>query len=138
MRGNHCARHRRAIVNVGCNSVGVARMTVGSFLEVSLFVADVDRSATFYEAIGIELFNDDEPGYVRNFEGVIADTTVQLFQSSERRPITHVQLGFRVSDLAAAVRRLDDLGVEWQSAISDYVITKDPDGNIVSLVQEER
>jgi len=104
---------------------------------LSLFVTDIDRSATFYEAIGIEFVSDDDPGYARSFDGRIDDTILELVEASERRTITHVALTFSVSDIAAAVTRLHDLGHEWHCMIPDYVIVTDPDGNVVSIVGEQ-
>jgi catechol 2,3-dioxygenase-like lactoylglutathione lyase family enzyme len=111
-------------------------MTERSLSRLSLFVSDIDRSATFYEAIGIEFVSDDDPGYARSFDGRIDDTTLELVEATGRRSITHVALTFRVSDIAAAVTRLDDLGYEWHCMIPDYVIVTDPDGNVVSILQE--
>jgi len=112
-------------------------MTERSLSRLSLFVSDIDRSATFYEAIGIEFVSDDDPGYARSFDGRIDDTTLELVEARGRRSITHVALTFRVSDIAAAVTRLDDLGYEWHCMIPDYVIVTDPDGNVVSILQEK-
>jgi predicted enzyme related to lactoylglutathione lyase len=106
-------------------------------LEVTIFAGDVNRSAEFYQAVGVELFEDEDLSHLRNFEGVIGNTTMQVFQSNERHPVSHVVLGFRVSDVAAAASRLQHLGFDWHCPLPNYVITQDPDGNTVSLVQAE-
>jgi predicted lactoylglutathione lyase len=53
-------------------------MTERSLTRLSLFVSDIDRSAKFYEAIGIEFEGDDEPDYARSLDGRIDNTTLEL------------------------------------------------------------
>ena len=84
------------------------------------------------------MFENPEPGCTRHFDGGVGHTAVQLFPASQKYPATHVQLGFRVTDIAAAVRRLDALGCEWDCTHPDFVSTRDPGGNRVNLRQECR
>lgn len=87
-------------------------MPTHSLLELTLFVSDVDESAAFYGAIGITLFNYDQPGRPHFVDGHIGGTgaALQLFPAGDR-PITKVQLGFRVTDVAAVAGELTRLGV---------------------------
>ena len=71
-----------------------------SLLELTLFVADVDRSFAFYTALGVDLFLVEEPGHPRHYDGALGNTAVQIYPADDR-PATTVQLGFRVPDIAA-------------------------------------
>ncbi|OBH59557.1 hypothetical protein A5685_03220 [Mycobacterium colombiense] len=103
-------------------------------LELSLFVRDVDESATFYRAIGVALFNDDHPGRPHVVDGHIGKTgaVLQLFPAGSR-PITRVQLGFRVADVATIAAELTRLGIEYEIPGARRLRTRDPNGNRVHL-----
>jgi hypothetical protein len=109
-------------------------MTARSFLEVTLFVADVDQSADFYRAIGVTLFPVDELEYPHHFDGGIGTTVLQLWPANDR-PVTRVQLGFRVRSIAEVSRRLADLGIEHNLTGPMVLQTVDPDGSRIHLVQ---
>lgn len=109
-------------------------MPTHSLLELTLFVGDVDESAAFYRAIGITLFNDDQPGRPRLVDGHVGETgtVLQLFPSVNR-PITRVQLGFRVTDVATVAADLTRLGIDYEIPGVRRLRTMDPDGNRVHL-----
>jgi hypothetical protein len=92
----------------------------------------MDSAARFYEAIGLALFRVDEPGHPRHYDGELG---LQLWPASQRRPVSSVQLGFVVGEVAAVVQRLDDLGAPWTCRLPNAVTTRDPDGNKVNLIQ---
>lgn len=109
-------------------------MPTHSLLELTLFVSDVDESAAFYRAIGITLFNDDQPGRPHVVDGHIGETgaVLQLFPAGDR-PIAKVQLGFRVTDIAAVAAELNRLGVGYEIPGVRRLRTTDPNGNRVHL-----
>ena len=109
-------------------------MPTHSLLELTLFVRNVDESAAFYRAIGIQLFDDDQPGRPHLVDGQvgITGTGLQLFPAGDR-PITRVQLGFRVTDVAAIAAELTLLGVGYEIPGVRRLRTTDPNGNRVHL-----
>jgi catechol 2,3-dioxygenase-like lactoylglutathione lyase family enzyme len=109
-------------------------MPTHSLLELTLFVSDVDESAAFYRAIGITLFNDDQPGRPHLVDGHVGGTgaVLQLFPAGNR-PITRVQLGFRVTDVATVTAKLTGLGIGYEIPGVRRLRTTDPDGNRVHL-----
>lgn len=109
-------------------------MSTHSLLELSLFVRDVDESATFYRAIGITLFNDNQPGRPHMVDGQIGKTgaVLQLFPAGNR-PITRVQLGFVVTDVATVAAELTRHGIEHEIPGVRRLRTTDPNGNQVHL-----
>lgn len=109
-------------------------VTTHSLLELTLFVRNVDESANFYRAIGITLFDDDQPGRPHFSDGQIGKTgpVLQLFPAGDR-PATRVQLGFRVTDIASAAVGLTRLGVAHEIPGVRRLRTTDPNGNRVHL-----
>ncbi|OBH51294.1 VOC family protein [Mycobacterium sp. E2479] len=109
-------------------------MATHSLLELTLYVADVDESAAFYRAIGITLFNDDQPGRPHTVDGHVGETgtVLQLFPAGDK-PIAKVQLGFHVTDVASVAAELTRLGVPYEIPGVRRVRTADPNGNRVHL-----
>ncbi|WP_369830836.1 VOC family protein [Mycobacterium sp. 1245852.3] len=109
-------------------------MPAHSLLELTLFVTDVDESAAFYSAIGIPLFDDDQPGRPPLVDGLIGGSGAgfQLVPAGDRS-ITRVQLGFRVTDVAEVATALTRLGVGYEIPGVRRLRTTDPDGNRVHL-----
>ena len=51
-----------------------------SLLELTLFVSDVDKSAEFFRALGLKLFDVDDPGHPHMVDGGIGRSAAfQLF-----------------------------------------------------------
>lgn len=109
-------------------------MTV-EILELTLFVTDVDATANFYQAAGLQLFCVDEPGCPRHYGG---DLGFQLWTADARHPVSHFQMGFFVDDLAASVTQLTAVGAQWTCRLPNFVTTHDPDGNKINLAQRRR
>ncbi|MGV0066279.1 VOC family protein [Mycobacterium colombiense] len=109
-------------------------MATHSLLELTLFVIDVDESAAFYRTIGIQLFDDDQPSRPHLVDGQIGKTgpVLQLFPAGNR-PVTRVQLGFVVTDVAAVAAELTRLGIEYEIPGVRRLRTTDPNGNRVHL-----
>ena len=109
-------------------------MSMNSLLEMTLFVRDVEVSATFYSAVGASLFTVDEPGWPRHYDGFIGESAIQLFPAGEQ-PVSRVQLGFRVVDIGQTAASLSELGFAVDLALPRRLRTIDPDGNRVHLSQ---
>ncbi|MGH8869461.1 MAG: VOC family protein [Actinomycetes bacterium] len=113
------------------------------------FVAtsDPDRARTFYsEVLGLDLV-DDQP-YALVFEA--GGTTLRVQKVPRHIPLGYTVLGWSVADLRAAVQDLSGRGVfferyehlpqdeygAWTTGEGAMVAWfKDPDGNVLSLVQ---
>lgn len=109
-------------------------MPTHSLLELTLLVSDVDESAAFYRAIGITLFNDDQPGRPHLADGHVGETgtVLQLFPAGNKA-ITRVQLGFRVTNIAAVAAELMRLDIEYETPGVRRLRTMDANGNRVHL-----
>lgn len=113
-------------------------MTARHLVELTIFVTDLDVSANFYRALGLDLFENNEPGYTRHYDvGLGEETMMQLFPASEKHGASHVQLGFHVDDLAAVASQLDQRGNAWECSNPNWINTFDPDGNRIH-VREHR
>ena len=107
-------------------------MATESFLEVTLYVADVRRSKEFYDAIGLRMFDyefDDVPYHADGGMGV---TALQLWPAGER-PVSRIQMGFRVKDLGVVAEALEAKGIEFELPMRRRLRALDPDGNRVHL-----
>ncbi|MCV7194094.1 VOC family protein [Mycolicibacterium brumae] len=99
-------------------------------LAVTIFCANVSRSITFYEALGVQ-FDDD-------LHGGVGPVVIGLHPASERWPTTRTAISLTVPDLGLVTAALDALGVPWESVegLSGKVIrTSDPVGSRVLLAQ---
>ncbi|WP_420714656.1 hypothetical protein [Mycobacterium sp. Aquia_213] len=80
------------------------------------------------------LFNDDQRGRPHLVDGHIGDTgtVLQLFPASDK-PITKVQIGFRVTNIATVAADLTRLGIGYEIPGVRRLRTTDPNGNRVHL-----
>ncbi len=126
------------------SSPGVSKYPIIAFVTVT----NAERAKKFYgDALGLRLVSEELPfALVFDAHGIMLRVAL-----SNQAPPTHgTVLGWRVSDITAAVRDLirngvefqrfdgmkqDDLGI-WASPSGARVAWfKDPDGNILSLSQ---
>lgn len=105
-----------------------------SLLELTLFVADVDRSFAFYSALGVDLFLVEEPPHPRHYDGALGNTAIQIYPAGDH-PVTTIQLGLRVPDIPHVAQLLDDISVVYELPLRHRLTTRDPDGNRVHLSQ---
>lgn len=121
---------------------GLASYNVIGFVTI----VDVDRAKAFYrDTLGLRLVSE-EPPYALVFDanGIM----LRLGMGKERPPVPGTVLGWQVPDIAAAVKDLEQAGVQferyeflkpdaqgiWTSPTGARVAWfKDPDGNILSL-----
>jgi hypothetical protein len=92
----------------------------------------------FYRALGFTLCDADEPGRQHMVDGLIGrDAGLQFFPAGNA-PVTRVQLGFRVADLATVRTELDRLGMGYELPMARRLRTTDPDGNRVHISEVAR
>jgi catechol 2,3-dioxygenase-like lactoylglutathione lyase family enzyme len=108
------------------------------------------RAREFYEQVlGLELVTDEPWALVFNVQG----TMLRIQKVEHLKPQPFTTLGFRVEDIASAVRSLSAKGVEFvrydflpQDALgiwdapggSRVAWFRDPDGNLLSLTELSR
>lgn len=109
-------------------------MPIESFVEVTLLVADVKRSAEFYDAIGLGMFEYHLADVPHHADGGAGVTALQLWPAGAR-PVSRVQLGFRVTNLKAIAATLIRIGVAFEIPGPRRLRTRDPDGNTVHFVE---
>ncbi|MSV28652.1 MAG: VOC family protein [Bryobacterales bacterium] len=118
--------------------------------KIMAFVAtrDSERAKTFYgDTLGLRLISDDPFAVVFDANG----TMLRVTKVREFTPFNFTVLGWEVPDIAAAVRRLGEAGVQferygsfmkqdelgiWDAPGGGRIAWfKDPDGNTLSLAQ---
>jgi catechol 2,3-dioxygenase-like lactoylglutathione lyase family enzyme len=123
-------------------------MLTGRRTHTTLPTSDIERSRAFYEGVLGFSPSDVSPGGVTY--GSPEGTTFLVFPSSGRAAGTHTQMGFTVPDIEAEVRELKERGVVFErydmpgfdpaSSIASLpglrsAWFKDPDGNLIGIVQ---
>jgi catechol 2,3-dioxygenase-like lactoylglutathione lyase family enzyme len=115
------------------------------------FVAtqDATRAKEFYrDVLGLTLVADEPYALVFDAHG----TTLRVQKAGPFTPHPFTALGWEVPDVRAVVRTLKNHGVEpmryphleadelgvWHAGSAEIVWFKDPDGNVLSLVQYVR
>src|SRR3712207_405537 len=106
--------------------------------QVTVSVADIERSITFYEKIGLRLIVKALPHYAR-FECVGGDSTFSLHKVDRVREDAGVWIYFEVDDLDIYVNKLIDSGIIFEEVPNDKpwlwreARLKDPDNNQLIL-----
>ena len=123
-------------------------MPLGAF-SISLTVADLDASRSFYEKLGFEVTGGDaEHGYLICKNG---ETTIGLFHGMFDSNILTFNPGLtdrmerveQFTDVREIQQRLADAGVEPTEPVSDeagssgpaHLTLTDPDGNVILIDQ---
>ncbi|MGB0972319.1 MAG: hypothetical protein ACPGVG_15375 [Mycobacterium sp.] len=88
-------------------------MNAHSLLQLTLFVRDIDESAGFYRALGLNLYGVDDPGFPRYYEGGLGSTMILLHPAADR-VVTSVKIGFRVLSISEVATTLDELGTAYE------------------------
>ncbi len=106
--------------------------------QVTLPVADFDRSVAFYRDMGFVLIVHSPPRYAR-FECPDGDSTFSLHTVDHPVNTAGLVLYFECSDLDARVQRLRDAGFEFTQLPADErwlwreARLRDPSGNLLCL-----
>lgn len=126
--------------------VHIPRMSILTTAEIGAFVCTRDRTSAkaFYgETLGLTLKYEDDYAIVFDAGG----TTLRISPVKELTPQPFTVLGWKVPDVAAAVKELtakgivferygfleqDELGI-WTAGDAHIAWFKDPDGNLLSL-----
>src|SRR5687767_1878826 len=105
---------------------------------VVLRCADLERSRSFYEAVGLSFVPEQHGRGARHFSCVVGAVVIELYPLRDK-PSTGVRLGLRVASLAAAVEALRLLGAEIVRIDSNdperTATVRDPDGHEIALRQ---
>jgi catechol 2,3-dioxygenase-like lactoylglutathione lyase family enzyme len=108
---------------------------------VVLYVADLERSRRFYEAIGLTFVQERHRNGPVHFACQTGDMVFELYSrrvgDKNHASSAPVTLGFQVSSLAAALEGLRSAGISGASLNADrsaqLVRLVDPDGHAVFL-----
>ena len=106
--------------------------------QVTLPSTNVDRSAAFYRTLGFTQIVSSLPTYAR-FECPTGGSTFSLHQVEMEPQGSGVVVYFECDDVDEAFRRLEDLGVVFESAPKDQpwlwreAYLRDPHGNLICL-----
>jgi catechol 2,3-dioxygenase-like lactoylglutathione lyase family enzyme len=106
--------------------------------QITVSVADIDRSINFYEKLGLQLIVKALPHYAR-FELPEGDTTFSLHLAEQPISNTGTWIYFEVQDLYSLVKKLQDKGVVFEELPNNKpwlwreAKLKDPDNNILIL-----
>lgn len=110
---------------------------------VVLYVSDLEQSARFYSALGIEFAEERHGGGPLHYSSNAGSGLVFELYPAGSKPVTRTRIGFRFDDAAEAVAALSAAG--WtevsQARDLDYGcvrVVRDPDGNAVELVETIR
>lgn len=106
--------------------------------QITVSVADVEKSIDFYEKLGLRLIVEALPHYAR-FECVEGDSTFSLHQVDKPSDGTGIWIYFEVPDLDNFVNRLISKGFVFEELPNDKfwlwreARLKDPDNNLLIL-----
>lgn len=120
-------------------------MKVTWLLHAALLVADLESSKRFY---GGTLGLNEKPRPNFDFPGAWYDlgecelhlmVTRDALPSADARPRRDSHVAFRVDDLEAAERALEEAGLEFRRSSSGQpsIFVRDPDGNLIELQRRE-
>lgn len=105
--------------------------------QVTLPCTDYDASVRFYKMLGLTLIVDSPPRYAR-FESA-SGTTLSIHTVNEPAGACPATIYFEVENVDLEVRRLQHLGVLFESEAADKdwlwreAYVKDPAGNLLCL-----
>lgn len=115
---------------------------IKGFGSVTLWVKDFEKSISFYrDSLGLELLS--HPGDIPHFK--VGDSFLVLIKGdfcppSDAFPPDFPQLSFETDNLDMTVSSLQAGGVSLESRIEErrdsrWIKLRDPDGNLIELVQ---
>lgn len=112
-------------------------MTDGLDLEyVVLRCADLERSRSFYEAIGLRFVAEQHGRGARHYSCAVGAVVIELYPLRDK-PSSGVRLGLRVTSIDPVMEALKGLGAEIVRAddTERSAVLRDPDGHEISLRQ---
>lgn len=105
--------------------------------QITLPCLDYDESVRFYKALGLTQIVDSPPRYARFETG--AGTTLSIHSSSPAVDRTDTVIYFEVEDVDLEVRRLERLGLVFESMPADQdwlwreAYLRDPAANLICI-----
>lgn len=116
-------------------------MRIRKLIHAALLVTDLDRARRFYGGV-LGLKEKPRPDF--NFPGAWYDldecelhlmVTPESPPRTANRPRRDCHVAFRVDDLEAAKRALEEAGLEFRKSSSGQpsIFVRDPDGNLIEL-----
>lgn len=102
-----------------------------------LRVTDIERSRSFYGALGLEFVAEKHGTGPRHYACHEGATVLELYPQGERPPST-IRLGLRVESVRLVETELRGLGrldIVARDAATQILTIRDPDGNTVDLIE---
>ncbi len=102
-----------------------------------LRVADIERSRSFYGALGLEFVAEKHGEGPRHYACEEGATVLELYPRGGRSPGV-IRLGLRIDSARLAeaeLRKLGRLEIVGRDAATRTMTIRDPDGNTIDLVE---
>lgn len=102
-----------------------------------LRVADIERSRSFYSALGFEFVEEKHGEGPRHYACEEGSTVLELYPQGGRSPGA-IRLGLHVESACLAETELRELGrldIVGRDAATQTLTIRDPDGNTIDLVE---
>ena len=103
----------------------------------------VEQVRVFYQALGIELFEEQHGKGPVHFAGRVGDVVIEVYPlPGDGAPVdSSTRLGFAVENLAEVVQALQGIGTKIVTAHQEtawgfQAVVRDPDGRAVELTQK--
>ncbi len=115
-----------------------------AFALLVIRAVDIDISAAFYRALGIDLVQEQHGAGPEHYASVLGDTVFEIYpRKADQAPPEEVKtlmIGFRVDDLDEVMETLKTLGTELNKApvTTDWgrsITVNDPDGYRVQITE---
>ena len=115
---------------------------ITKFATVTLWVEDFNNAINFYrDILGLDLLT--QPGEMPHFkvgDGILVLAKGKLAPPADAFPPEFLQLALAVDNLDRMAARLQNLHVELEANIQErrdscWIKLKDPDGNLIELVE---
>jgi catechol 2,3-dioxygenase-like lactoylglutathione lyase family enzyme len=97
---------------------------------VVLRCADLERSRRFYEALGLTMVSEQHGAGPRHYSARVGEIVLEFYPDAGGST-RGLRLGLRLTDLAAAVSALAEIGVVLRPG--SPVTVDDPDGHRIEL-----
>ena len=107
-----------------------------------VFAEDFEKSAAFYESLGIEFERHSHPPCGEHYASLGDGCLFEIYRRREGQPFAPMTFGFNVTSVEDTVRQVIAIGgkIKRQPHTTDWGVSAtliDPDGNSV-LVTEKR
>jgi lactoylglutathione lyase len=113
-------------------------MTRGPSLEyLVLRCSDLERSRTFYEALGLQLTHEQHGRGTPHYSCNLGETVLEPYPLSGR-PSSGARLGLRVASVRATVEAMARIGADVRVAPDGAsAVIRDPDSHEIAIVEDD-